>query len=351
MTEVIVSVFFADDKIISAHCAKQDVSSTKFEATNDAIDSETNSTGNGRQDLKIAAEYVADLSIKLKVPIAGVCLICPTPHTYQRTDSDKEIVQIGLSNVAGWRNVRPEQMFREALDSVQVGGALSLVPITVIDSRTATAFGDRNRRIDSEATQSQTGKLSIESRYLYFGNDTSIGAAFIDNTNLGLHGRATPEVGHFVLSRHPKDVLPCACQFHPHRNCAEGLASLTAIKRWDYTLEQFIALPATHEKVQIIAYYMAQILANLTLTLSPEIIVIGGRVLLIPDFVQHVRGYYDEFLNVKHSDEGVVHFPDYSEQKNTVQLIRTQKHIHCGVEGGLYCINRSLSKRSSVATN
>lgn len=341
MEELIVSVFFADDKIIFAQGVKQDAEATSFIVTKDTVNSDKESTNNGFDDLKIAAEYIAVLSQEPNLRVAGVCLICPTPHTYQIDNNGKEYVQIGNTNVAGWRNIRPAQVFYEALNSIKDKGFVDNTKIVVIDSRAATAFGDRNRRINDR--NENAANISINSRYLYLGNDTSIGAAYLDKNGLDLHGRTTPEVGHFIVSRHPDDLLPSVCEFHHHRNCCEGLASLTAVKRWGYDLETFTKLPATHEKVEIVAFYMAQLLANLTLTLSPEIIVIGGRILLIDSFVQHVRGFYDEFLAVKESDQNVLHFPNYSEQRDTKKLIRTQRHAHCGVEGGLYYINRSLS--------
>ncbi len=89
-----------------------------------------------------------------------------------------------------------------------------------------------------------------------------------------VHGRMHPEVGHIRLRRLPGDAFAGTCPFHG--DCIEGL----------------IAGPALHARLPVppgeldpadpawdaVGHDLAQLLASLMLTLSPQRIVIGGGV-------------------------------------------------------------------------
>ena len=90
-----------------------------------------------------------------------------------------------------------------------------------------------------------------------------------------LHGLLCPEMGHIFLP-HDKEHDPFegACPFH--QDCFEGLASGPALeKRWGQKAE---TLSHDHPAWELEAHYVALALANYTLTLSPQRIVIGGGV-------------------------------------------------------------------------
>lgn len=109
--------------------------------------------------------------------------------------------------------------------------------------------------------------------YLTIG--TGIGGGALVNGQL-LHGYAHPEMGHIYLPRHESDLdFPGVCPFHGA--CMEGLASGPAIEaRWQ---QKAASLPPDHPAWSLEAYYLAQGLMNICLTLAPQRIILGGGVM------------------------------------------------------------------------
>lgn len=100
------------------------------------------------------------------------------------------------------------------------------------------------------------------------------GGVLIESTPL--HGLMHPEVGHIRLRRHARDAdFPGVCPFHG--DCLEGLASGPAILARTGSELQY--LDATHVQWEIEADYLAQLCAQLVLTVSPQRIILGGGVI------------------------------------------------------------------------
>ncbi len=109
--------------------------------------------------------------------------------------------------------------------------------------------------------------------YLTVG--TGIGGGLVIGGR-AVHGAMHPEIGHVRLERSSEDPYPGACSFHG--NCAEGLASGSAIQaRFGATLEE---LAPDHPFRAILADYLGQLCATLVLVTSPERIIIGGGVMV-----------------------------------------------------------------------
>ena len=90
-----------------------------------------------------------------------------------------------------------------------------------------------------------------------------------------MHGLVHPELGHMLLPRAPHDSFEGCCPFHG--DCLEGLASGPAIEaRWGRPGAE---LPADHPAWELEAEYLALACANLTVTLSPQRIILGGGVM------------------------------------------------------------------------
>ena len=91
-----------------------------------------------------------------------------------------------------------------------------------------------------------------------------------------VHGLMHPELGHMLLCPSPEDPAPEGfCPYHRH--CAEGLAAGPALqKRWGVPGNR---LPPEHPAWGLEAEYLAQMCVNITLTLSPERIILGGGVM------------------------------------------------------------------------
>jgi len=123
----------------------------------------------------------------------------------------------------------------------------------------------------------------------YITVGAGIGAGVFTNSEF-VGKPAHPEFGHIPVMRHPDDMsFGGVCPFH--KDCLEGLASVTAMRaRWGSPED----LPPDHSGWPIIAFYLAQACRVLTLTLRVERIILGGGLMLAPQLLGLIRGAYDE---------------------------------------------------------
>lgn len=129
--------------------------------------------------------------------------------------------------------------------------------------------------------------------FLYLTVGTGIGGGAYVEGNL-LHGLIHPEMGH-ILIRHDREHDPFAgtCPFHG--DCFEGLACGMAVeKRWGTNSEN---LPADHPAWELEADYLAQALANYSMTFSPQRIILGGGIGSLPHLLPSVRTKTREYIN------------------------------------------------------
>lgn len=132
-------------------------------------------------------------------------------------------------------------------------------------------------------------KNSISAVYITVG--TGIGAGIAINGQLV--GRPShPEFGHTRVKRHPNDAdFEGICPFHG--DCLEGLASVTALKRrWGDPVEW----EEDHVGWDVAAYYLAQGVTNLMLTLRLDRIILGGGLMLAPTMLIRVREQVDDLI-------------------------------------------------------
>jgi fructokinase len=94
-----------------------------------------------------------------------------------------------------------------------------------------------------------------------------------------LHGLVHPEMGHFFLPHDRlRDPFKGICPYHG--DCLEGLASGPALAaRWGVKGTE---LGPDHEAWPLEAHYVALAVANIIVTLSPQLIVLGGGVFRQP---------------------------------------------------------------------
>lgn len=140
------------------------------------------------------------------------------------------------------------------------------------------------------------GAAKGKSSCVYMTVGTGIGAGVVRDGEL-FQGIGHPEIGHTFVKRHPDDTYPGTCPYH--HDCLEGLAAgpslegRTGIKGQD--------LREDHPIWDLQAYYIGQALVNITLTLAPEKIILGGGVMNQPHllakiqeaFVQQMAGYME----------------------------------------------------------
>ena len=113
------------------------------------------------------------------------------------------------------------------------------------------------------------------SSLLYVTVGTGIGGGLVIGGQM-VHGLVHPELGHMILSPLESDPMPDGiCPFHRH--CLEGLACGPAIeKRWGLSAK---LMSEDHPAWEMEATYLAQMCVNAMMTVSPEIIVLGGGVM------------------------------------------------------------------------
>lgn len=127
---------------------------------------------------------------------------------------------------------------------------------------------------------------------VYYTIGTGVGAGIVDQGRF-VGRKATPEMGHVYLRRHPDDLdFAGICPFHG--DCLEGLvAGPTFEARLGKKGE---TVPITDHVWDIMAYYVAQAALQVTLTIRPDKIVFGGSV-SSPEFLVKVRQQFAELLN------------------------------------------------------
>jgi fructokinase len=119
---------------------------------------------------------------------------------------------------------------------------------------------------------------------LYLTIGTGVGGGFSMNGEI-YHAYAHPEMGHIKVAQDPHDHFEGACPFHG--NCIEGLVSGPAIEK--RTGIKGADLPSDHEVWDYVADYLGQAIANYTLTLAPERVVLGGGVMHQDQLLDKIR--------------------------------------------------------------
>lgn len=130
---------------------------------------------------------------------------------------------------------------------------------------------DVNGSVLGEVTFGQAkGKNCV----IYLTIGTGVGGGIYIDGRL-LHGMVHPEAGHVLIRRRSDDTYEGKCPYH--KTCLEGMAAGPAIEeRWG---RKAIELADRTEVWDLEADYIAQALTGYILTLSPEMIILGGGVM------------------------------------------------------------------------
>lgn len=127
---------------------------------------------------------------------------------------------------------------------------------------------------------------------LYITIGTGVGGGIMSGGKL-VHGMLHPELGHMKLVKAENDTYQGKCPFH--RSCFEGLAAGPAIEeRWGRPGKE---LADRDEVWELESFYIAQALANLILTVSPQVIILGGGVMHQLKLFPMIRKKVAENLN------------------------------------------------------
>lgn len=127
---------------------------------------------------------------------------------------------------------------------------------------------------------------------LYVTVGTGIGGGFVVGGRT-LKGLLHPEMGHVRVSKRSDDPFEGNCPFHGDA-CLEGLASGPALeRRWKQNARDWAA---DHPGWALEADYLAQAIVNWILTLSPEVVVLGGGVMQQRHLFPPIRARVTELL-------------------------------------------------------
>lgn len=162
---------------------------------------------------------------------------------------------------------------------------------------------DVNGSVLGEVTFGQAkGKKCV----VYVTIGTGVGAGVFIEGNL-LHGMLHPEAGHVLIQKRADDRYQGKCPYH--KNCLEGLAAGPAIEeRWG---QKAANLKDRKEVWDLEGYYIAQALSGYILTLSPEMIILGGGVMHQEQLFPIIRNYVKEILNGYIKTRELEHMENY----------------------------------------
>ncbi|MBQ6112884.1 MAG: ROK family protein [Synergistaceae bacterium] len=171
-----------------------------------------------------------------------------------------------------WRNFPMVQTMKDALGGIPIG----------FDT-------DVNGSLLGEATWGCAKGLTDA---IYFTIGTGIGMGAMSGGNL-IHGMLHPEAGHLIMSRVQGDEYKGHCP--SHGACFEGMACGPAIEdRWGKSAKELADRPEVWE---LEAKYIAQALTDITMTLSPQKIILGGGVMSQSQLFPLIRKYLAEYIN------------------------------------------------------
>lgn len=185
---------------------------------------------------------------------------------------------------------------------------------------------DVNGSVLGEVTFGQAkGKNSV----IYITIGTGVGVGVYIEGKL-LHGMLHPEAGHVMVRRRDDDTYAGKCPYH--KTCLEGMAAGPAVEeRWG---EKAINLRDRKEVWDLEAYYIAQALTGYILTLSPEMIILGGGVMHQEQLFPMIRNYVTEMLNSYIRTEELADIEHY--------IVPASLHDDQGIMGALELGRRAL---------
>ncbi len=146
------------------------------------------------------------------------------------------------------------------------------------------------------------GKHGVAGSLVYITVGTGIGGGAVIEGR-PLHGASHPEMGHMRIP-HDRQADPFDGSCPYHGDCLEGLASGPAMEaRWGAPAD---CLPENHPGWDLEAEYLAYGVANITVTLSPERVVMGGGVMQQRHLFPKLRSRVIDIMQGYGVGEGVV---------------------------------------------
>jgi fructokinase len=141
------------------------------------------------------------------------------------------------------------------------------------------------------------GNHDVKESLVYVTVGTGVGIGVIANKKT-VHGLVHPEGGHIIVRRHPEEdpTFKGVCPYHS--DCLEGLVTNNSIAaRLGKDIHSLHTLDDSEKVWTLVGYYLGQLCLNLTLILSPEVILIGGGIMNRKIIFQHIYRAFPLLLN------------------------------------------------------
>lgn len=185
---------------------------------------------------------------------------------------------------------------------------------------------DVNGSVLGEVTFGQAkGKNCV----IYLTIGTGVGGGIYIEGKL-LHGMMHPEAGHVMICKRSDDSYEGKCPYH--KTCLEGLAAGPAIEeRWG---KKAVDLADRPEVWDLEADYIAQALTGYILTLSPEMIILGGGVMHQEQLFPLIRTKVKEMLG------GYIRAKELEDMEH--YIVPASLHDNQGILGCLELARRAM---------
>lgn len=186
---------------------------------------------------------------------------------------------------------------------------------------------DVNGSVLGEVTFGQAkGKNCV----IYLTIGTGVGGGIYIDGRL-LHGMVHPEAGHVLIRKRSDDTYEGKCPYH--KTCLEGMAAGPAIEeRWGSKAAE---LADRTEVWDLEADYIAQALTGYILTLSPEMIILGGGVMHQEQLFPLIRQKVTQLLG------GYVQAEELEEMER--YIVPASLHDDQGIMGCLELARREIA--------
>lgn len=249
---------------------------------------------------------------------------------------DKPIDAVGIASFGPVRIAREAVDYGCMLDTPKPGwsGTDVLAPVT---AALACPIGIDTDVNAAALAEYRYGAGQGADSLVYITIGTGIGGGVVVSGR-PVHGRLHPELGHIRLRRVPGDAFEGNCAFHS--DCTEGLLSGPALAARFGTHPSRV--PADDPRWEPPARDLAEMLAMLVLTLSPQRIVVGGGVAnkqpqLLPAAIAHVPALLGGYLR------------DCTRETLHGMIVRPDLGDDAGPIGALCVAARALEDRVAVA--
>lgn len=325
---------------------------------------------NVKQDIHEAINRINDFAIHgkanaLPYKIYGIAIGAPGPIPVSgRSPQDNPHYGMtnGFNRRKTLRNLNLKQLVAQVLDEEKYTSFYKHLNIFIYHDAAAYAFGEYTFRklkyVESLGPTTDAGhyerameEYHDNTLHVQILADEGIGGSIVAYNEVAQHNMHS-EFGHILVPKHPdeKPTFKPKCEMHYLDRCLESYVSLPALRaryKDDNFLLSYPDLDYYDPKLDLIGYYLAQLIVQLVLTIAPTRVVLCGRIVtenqhileIIQDWVKNILGP---------NDIGSGMFPGYESQRDLRQYISVREQENSGVYGCALLAARSTKGMQTI---